>query len=515
MIIRLKRYLFLFITSFTLHSGVLAQLVINEGSNRNYLAAPDEDGEYPDWIELFNAGTDTINLMNYSLTDNENNPGKWVFPNIKLAPGEFKLVFCSGKDRKPISGFVTVVNTGTFNPVAGWNLHELSTPFYWDGESNLMINTCSYSNTGYTTNSVFNQTNTSYRSTVFSFQDGSPAACQAGYGTPVYQRPNIKLNGFQVGTGSVQNSPYDYPAPYGNWYWGARNQMLVPATELTQAGLTEGDITSIAFDVVSTDPNTIYDYIEIHIKLVSIGEVSSTFEPVNPYNYLHTNFKISSEGETVFLYSPTQELLSSLFINCVNLDNSAGKFPDASPSSYLFDIATPSVSNNNSSVYTSYLTAPVISVPSGFYNSPVDINIADPNLGPSFIYYSVDGSDPTTGSTLYEGYPVTIGSSEVLKVRVFADDRLPSPIVVNTYFFEVDHFTPVLSVVTDETNLYGPSGIFDNWWYDWERSAYVEYFDSTKQLIFSQSAGIQIDGGAGGSRSHPQHSFRVSWMTLS
>jgi hypothetical protein len=64
-------------------------------------------------------------------------------------------------------------------------------------------------------------------------------------------------------------------------------------------------------------------------------------------------------------------------------------------------------------------------------------------------------------------------------------------------------------VITDEINLYGPTGIFDNWWYDWERSAYVEYFDSTKQLIFSQSAGIQVDGGAGGSRSHPQHSFRV------
>jgi hypothetical protein len=30
------------------------------------------------------------------------------------------------------------------------------------------------------------------------------------------QRPNIKLNDFVVGTGTIQNSPYDYPAPYGN-----------------------------------------------------------------------------------------------------------------------------------------------------------------------------------------------------------------------------------------------------------------------------------------------------------
>ncbi len=92
-------------------------------------------------------------------------------------PGEFRIVFCSGKDRKPISGFVHVINTGTFNAVVGWNTHVLTTPFYWDGVSNLLINTCSYSSAGYTTNSVFNQTATTYLSTVFSFQDGGEGAC--------------------------------------------------------------------------------------------------------------------------------------------------------------------------------------------------------------------------------------------------------------------------------------------------------------------------------------------------
>ena len=40
------------------------QLVINEGSNKNYQNLSDEDDEFPDWIELLNAGTDTINLFN-------------------------------------------------------------------------------------------------------------------------------------------------------------------------------------------------------------------------------------------------------------------------------------------------------------------------------------------------------------------------------------------------------------------------------------------------------------------
>jgi hypothetical protein len=505
----LKKLLFVTIALILFSYGLIAQVVINEGSNRNYLMIADEDGEFPDWIELYNAGPDTIYLLDYSLTDNQNNPDKWVFPNIQILPGEFRVVFCSGKNRKPISGFIPVINTGTYNPVVGWNMHELTTPFYWDGLSNLMINTCSYSSLGYTTNSVFNQTNTSFLSTAFSYQDGSEAACSAGYGTPVYQRPNMKLNGIQIGTGTVQNSPTDYPAPYGNWYWGARNQMLILASELTDAGLAAGEISSIAFDVASTDPNTVYDYIDIHMKMVSANAVSSTFEPVNPNNYLHTSFKISESGETIFLYSPDQLLLSSLFVNCNNLDNSTGYYPDASSSIYLFDTASPSASNNSTSIYTGYLNAPIISIPSGFYDFPVNVSIANPNLGPSSIYYSLDGSDPNTSSTLYDGSPIVINSSSVLKARAFTNEELPSPIVVSTYFFGIDHTTPILSVITDNANLYGPNGIFDNWWTDWERAAYVEYFDSTKQLIFSQNTGIQIDGGWGGSRYQPQHSFRV------
>ena len=100
--------------------------------------------------------------------------------------------------------------------------------------------------------------------------------------------------------GDIQNSPTDYPAPYGNWYWGARHQMLILASELSASGLSAGNITSLAFDVVSTDPNTVYDYIDIHMKLVSYTEVHPEFEPVDTNNFLHTNFKISSSGETIY-----------------------------------------------------------------------------------------------------------------------------------------------------------------------------------------------------------------------
>lgn len=486
-----------------------AQIVINEGSNRNYTVVADENGEYPDWIELYNAGFQTVSLYNYSLSDDPEEPVKWVFPNIDLEPGEYLTVFCSGKNRKPVTGFIRVVNTGTYSPQTGWNIHQFTTPFYWDGVSNLMVNTCSYSSAGYTSNSVFNQSPTTFASTAFHFQDGSDASCYASYGSRVFQRPNMRLNGHIVGSGQIQNSPYDYPAPYGNWYWGARNQMLIRASELTASGLPVGNITSIGFDVVSTDPNTVYDYIDINLKLVTEDEVTGEFVPVDTNNYLHTNFKIAKNGETIYLYNPAHNLVSQLQVGCGDLDNSNGRFPDASENIFFFQRGTPSATNNQSSTYSSYLLAPSFSMPAGFYEDPVSVFITNPNSGNTSIHYTTDGGEPSILSPLYTGEPVEIQYSSVLKARVFAWGFLPSPNTVASYLFDISHSTPVVSVITEQANLYGEKGIFDNWWTDWEKAAYVEYFDSTQNLVFSQRTGMQMDGGWGGARANPQHSFRL------
>ena len=486
-----------------------AQVVINEGSNKNYSSIPDEDGQYPDWIELYNAGTDTVSLSGYSLTDDIADTTKWVFANVSIGPGEFKVVFCSGKDRKPVTSFRQVLYTGPFNPVTGWNKHELTTPFYWDGVSNILLNICSYSNVGYTTNSVFNQTDKSYPATVFAVQDGSPYICGAQYGFRSERRPNIKFNDIAIDTGNVQNSPTDYPAPYGNWYWAARHQMLFRASELSDAGLSAGDITSLAFDVVSTDPNTIYEYLDMHMKLVSRAEMTTLFETVDTNSYLHTNFKVSSSGETIFLFSPSRTLESSLFVHCDAPDNSTGLFPDASGNTTIFQTATAASSNNFSDTFSGYLLKPVFSVAPGLYTSTVYVEITDPNPDNSSIHYTMDGNDPTPESPMYTGEPIPIYYSSVLKAMAFGDGILPSPVTVSSYLLGVNHVTPVLSVVTDHANLYGTTGIFDNWPFDWEKAAYVEYFDTAQALIFSQRAGMQIDGGLGGSRAQPQHSFRI------
>lgn len=60
----------------------------------------DEDTSNEDWIELHNAGSGTVNLKGWSLSDDPRVPGEWVFPEITIAPGARMVIFASGKDRK-------------------------------------------------------------------------------------------------------------------------------------------------------------------------------------------------------------------------------------------------------------------------------------------------------------------------------------------------------------------------------------------------------------------------------
>jgi hypothetical protein len=75
-------------------------LIINEFVAENHSGLVDEDGDYSDWIEIYNPGRRAVNLAGWSLTDNPAQPEKWTFPDLGLGSHEYLLVFASGKDRK-------------------------------------------------------------------------------------------------------------------------------------------------------------------------------------------------------------------------------------------------------------------------------------------------------------------------------------------------------------------------------------------------------------------------------
>ncbi len=75
-------------------------LVISEFMAMNDDILADEDGEYSDWVEVYNAGADAVSLAGWALTDDESESEKWTFPELELPAGGFLVVFASGKDRR-------------------------------------------------------------------------------------------------------------------------------------------------------------------------------------------------------------------------------------------------------------------------------------------------------------------------------------------------------------------------------------------------------------------------------
>ncbi|MDP4876744.1 MAG: CotH kinase family protein [Schleiferiaceae bacterium] len=70
-------------------------LVINEFMASNDGTIADINGDYHDWIELYNASNSPINLGDYALSDDLSNPAKFELPNTVLASGDFVLFWAS------------------------------------------------------------------------------------------------------------------------------------------------------------------------------------------------------------------------------------------------------------------------------------------------------------------------------------------------------------------------------------------------------------------------------------
>ncbi len=66
-------------------------------SNGKTLA--DADGDFSDWIELYNSGSAAVNLDGWYLTDDFALANLWRFPAVTMKPNSFLVVFASGKNR--------------------------------------------------------------------------------------------------------------------------------------------------------------------------------------------------------------------------------------------------------------------------------------------------------------------------------------------------------------------------------------------------------------------------------
>lgn len=72
---------------------------LNEFMASNATTLPGPDGDYPDWVELYNTTEEDVDLSGCGLSDNIKRPMKWSFPEGTIIKAHDVLfIFCSGRD---------------------------------------------------------------------------------------------------------------------------------------------------------------------------------------------------------------------------------------------------------------------------------------------------------------------------------------------------------------------------------------------------------------------------------
>ncbi len=73
-------------------------IVINEFMSKNETTIQDLDGDFSDWLEIYNSGNSEVNLEGFHLSDDSEDITKWVFPSAMIPAGGHLLVYASEKN---------------------------------------------------------------------------------------------------------------------------------------------------------------------------------------------------------------------------------------------------------------------------------------------------------------------------------------------------------------------------------------------------------------------------------
>jgi len=516
-------FLFLF-SPLTLSS----QVVINEFSSSNLSGLTDEDGQYTDWIELYNNSPSAMNLDGYHLSDEKALINKWTFPAFQLRPYSYLLIYASGKNRTamPVS-YKTTIPRGTVwsylvpssdignswknagFDTSGWKT-GISGFGYGDGDDSTLLGNIV---------SIFIRKEFS----LTDIQNIEEVALSIDYddGYVAYingheiSRSNLGLAGSPVAfdqlTGTYQREATMFTG-------GIPENVIVTDPK---SFLVEG-VNVIAIEGHNSDPSS-SDF--TLIPMLTIGRIGDS-SPDSVPSYiplkgrgLHTNFKISEEGETLILSRPDTEVADSVSPVNLTADLSYGRKPDGTDSWYFFDFPTPG-SSNTSKGYTAINPDTIIfSAKGGYYPGGLRLSISS-TFNSDSIFYTLDGSVPTVSSIRYSG-PIDITGNLIVRAGSFKAEKLHGEIGTNTYITK-RHSLPVVCLSTEPSNLWdyntgiyvlGPNASPDqpnfgaNFWQDWEKRGHMELYDVDGNKQLDQDIGIKIFGSW--SRAFPQKSLAL------
>ncbi|MBI1836540.1 MAG: CotH kinase family protein [Flavobacteriia bacterium] len=163
---------------------------------------------------------------------------------------------------------------------------------------------------------------------------------------------------------------------------------------------------------------------------------------------LHPNFTLTqTSGDWIILTNPngTTVVDSLKIIHMTKSDHSVGRQTNGASIWKLFMNPTPNSANSGGINF--YTPKPLMNVNAGFYTSTqtVSISCSDPT---ATIRYTLDGSNVSASSAIYS-VPITIATTTIVRAAAFSTNQ-PSFTETNTYFINVDHSMPVVSVCSNE-----------------------------------------------------------------
>lgn len=520
-----NRYNLLIFLMFGILSIVGAQnIIINEGLASNSIFF-DEDGDAPDWFELYNKGNEDINLGGWTVSDDLEEFDKWEIPETVIAPDSYLLIWASGKDRNQLSFTRNYIKQGdnvnyivpeapvdeswitTDFDDAAWRTGQLGIG-YGDGDDTTPIASGTRSVFLRKTFSISDINNIEELILDIDYDDSFVAY----------------LNGVEVARSFISGQPPAYNATAnGNheaeMYSGGSPERFYIANprDVIKNGTNVLAIQAHNISSTSSDFSIIPFLSAVFTDQSLDGAIVPEVLQLNSKLY-HTNFKLSGGNESVYLFDSNGDFQDSLFIQTDELNVSVGINPQTDSLSF-FETATPGF-QNITAASIGVLDSEIVFSHDGGPTNIFDLELSSDNEGAE-IRYTINSAVPDENSLLYQG-PIAINRNIVIRARLFKEDFIPSKTYSRTFLTRADHELPIISLITERDNLFGNSnGIHimganaesnfphfgANFWEDWERPVHFSFYDEDGKLGELTDAGIKIFGGW--SRGFEQKSFSL------
>ncbi len=323
-------------------SPAAVELFINEFMASNDEAFPGPQGDYPDWIEIYNAGTEAVMLGGYSLYDTLDATQAYQIPStypdsVTVQPGGFILFYANKGEES------SVLNLD-FKLSGGGEQVGL-----WDPEQ-IMLDGLSYGEQIADTSFGRYHDGTDDWYLMSDYTPGEPNVNPNIGPTDVV----LYINEFMASNDSAFAGPQgDYPDWIEIYNAGEEAIML--------GGYYMSD------DLV--DPEAMYQISDMYPDSVTVeagGFILFYANKGEESSVLNLNFKLSGGGEAVGLWSPEQVFLDSLTYGDQIADTSFGRYADGTENWFMMPDYTPGATN----IYTSSINEIVdnVSISQNFPN---------------------------------------------------------------------------------------------------------------------------------------------------